>query len=709
MRILLSNDDGYFAPPIALLAEVLAPLAEVTVVAPERDRSGSSNSLTLDRPLTVRRAHSGFYLRERHAHRLRARRGDGAARASCRTSSSPASTTAPTWATTRSTPAPWPPRPKASCSAFRRSRSRSSCRAGKTSPTAGADRGRAGRALPGRARSAQPRAAQRQRARRGVRRAARRAGDAARQAPQGRAGRQDDESRAARRCTGSGAAGAAQDAGEGTDFHAVANEPGVDHAAAGGSHAGVRSSKRCGSGWDGDMTARLSGIGMTSQRTRLRMVERLREQGIRDEAVLAVMGGAAAAYLRRRGAGEPRLRRHVAAARLRPDHLQPAHGGAHDGARARGPARSDKVLEIGTGCGYQTAVLAKLAKQVYSIERLAALLEPGAPPPARGAAARTCTCGTATASLGMPQMAPFDAIVMTAAAARVPDGLVEQLKPGGRMVMPIATAKGQQLVRDRAHAAGLYRAAHGPGKVRAAAAGSRMTGSSETATRSNYPADRSTVSRYLRLSVAICACACGCSRRGLHDEAAGAGVGPHRAAETRARLPNRRRPRAHRFPQTAVRRSTRSGPATRSTASRSITASTTASSRRGTASTIPGAIRVGQQLRMTPPAGRGDHRAVEDGARRRGAADRHARVRAGSAARDRGGAGNGQDPAAGRARAVLRPGLRAARHHQARGRRRRRSPKPQRRHPRRRARARTSSSAGPRAARSSTPSTTART
>lgn len=61
MRILLSNDDGYFAPGIALLAEMLTPLAAVTVVAPERDRSGSSNSLTLDRPLTVRRAPSGFY------------------------------------------------------------------------------------------------------------------------------------------------------------------------------------------------------------------------------------------------------------------------------------------------------------------------------------------------------------------------------------------------------------------------------------------------------------------------------------------------------------------------------------------------------------------------------------------------------------------------------------------------------------------------
>jgi 5'-nucleotidase len=61
MRILVSNDDGYFSPGIALLAERLGTLGQVTVVAPERDRSGASNSLTLDRPLTVRRAPNGFY------------------------------------------------------------------------------------------------------------------------------------------------------------------------------------------------------------------------------------------------------------------------------------------------------------------------------------------------------------------------------------------------------------------------------------------------------------------------------------------------------------------------------------------------------------------------------------------------------------------------------------------------------------------------
>ena len=61
MRILLSNDDGYFAPGIEHLARALAEIADITVVAPERDRSGASNSLTLDRPLSLRRAANGFH------------------------------------------------------------------------------------------------------------------------------------------------------------------------------------------------------------------------------------------------------------------------------------------------------------------------------------------------------------------------------------------------------------------------------------------------------------------------------------------------------------------------------------------------------------------------------------------------------------------------------------------------------------------------
>jgi len=61
MRILLSNDDGYFAPGLAILAKTLADLGSITVVAPERDHSGASNSLTLDRPLTVRESANGFH------------------------------------------------------------------------------------------------------------------------------------------------------------------------------------------------------------------------------------------------------------------------------------------------------------------------------------------------------------------------------------------------------------------------------------------------------------------------------------------------------------------------------------------------------------------------------------------------------------------------------------------------------------------------
>src|SRR5215217_3649913 len=61
MRILLSNDDGYFAPGLACLAGALSVIADIVVVAPERDRSGASNSLTLDRPLSLRKSHNGFF------------------------------------------------------------------------------------------------------------------------------------------------------------------------------------------------------------------------------------------------------------------------------------------------------------------------------------------------------------------------------------------------------------------------------------------------------------------------------------------------------------------------------------------------------------------------------------------------------------------------------------------------------------------------
>ena len=139
---------------------------------------------------------------------------------------------------------------------------------------------------------------------------------------------------------------------------------------------------------------------MTSQRTRLRMVERLRAQGIRDEAVLAAMA---------------EVPRHIfvdeaLASRAYEDIAlplgfgqtisQPAHRGAHDEAGAQRARPLGKVLEIGTGCGYQAAVLARLAaRQVYSMERLAALIRKARRNLREAGDRATCTCATAT---GMP-------------------------------------------------------------------------------------------------------------------------------------------------------------------------------------------------------------------------------------------------------------------------------------------------------------------
>jgi protein-L-isoaspartate(D-aspartate) O-methyltransferase len=98
----------------------------------------------------------------------------------------------------------------------------------------------------------------------------------------------------------------------------------------------------------------------------------------------------------------------------------------------------DRVLEIGTGCGYQAAVLATLAKQVYSIEIIPSLAER-----ARGTLSalgyRNVDVRTGNGYLGWPEHAPFDRIIVTAAPEEVPDALVQQLKVGGLMAVPVGT------------------------------------------------------------------------------------------------------------------------------------------------------------------------------------------------------------------------------------------------------------------------------
>lgn len=200
------------------------------------------------------------------------------------------------------------------------------------------------------------------------------------------------------------------------------------------------------------MTGQHSGIGMTSPRTRMRMVERLRAQGIRDEVVLAVMGD---------------VPRHLfvdeaLASRAYEDISLPLGFGQTisspytvarmtELARAGGPL--NKVLEIGTGCGYQAAVLGRIAKEVYSIERVAGLLAK-ARKHFRALRMPNVRLRHADGHAGMPEVAPFDAIVMTAAATHVPRELMDQLTVGGKMIVPMSNAGEQRLCM-------IERSAHG--------------------------------------------------------------------------------------------------------------------------------------------------------------------------------------------------------------------------------------------------------
>lgn len=103
----------------------------------------------------------------------------------------------------------------------------------------------------------------------------------------------------------------------------------------------------------------------------------------------------------------------------------------------------EKVLEIGTGCGYQTAVLCRLAKRVFTVERLKGLSDTAVPRlQAMGYTNFTPLVGDGT--LGWPQQAPFDAIIVTAAGPRIPQALVAQLAPGGRLVIPVGELESRQ-------------------------------------------------------------------------------------------------------------------------------------------------------------------------------------------------------------------------------------------------------------------------
>ena len=183
------------------------------------------------------------------------------------------------------------------------------------------------------------------------------------------------------------------------------------------------------------MSLRISGIGMTSPRTRSRLIERLRTQGIQDEVVLAAMN---------------KVPRHLfvdeaLSSRAYDDVSLPLGFGqtisqpyivARMTEILRGGRPLKRVLEIGTGCGYQAAVLAEVADHVYTLERLQTLHE-RAHECLQALQIQNVTLRYADGNVGWPKAAPFDGIVMTAAATHVPQALLEQLAVGGRMVLPL--------------------------------------------------------------------------------------------------------------------------------------------------------------------------------------------------------------------------------------------------------------------------------
>jgi protein-L-isoaspartate(D-aspartate) O-methyltransferase len=183
------------------------------------------------------------------------------------------------------------------------------------------------------------------------------------------------------------------------------------------------------------MLSKARGIGMTSQRTRDRMIARLREKGIRDEAVLAAM-----AAVPRHIFIEEALASRAYEDTALPIGFEQTISQPFIVARMletlRGEKPLGKVLEIGTGCGYQAALLARLAKEVYSVERIGELLEK-ARRNLRPLRLSNLRLVHADGNQGLPEAAPFDGIIVAAAAPGIPQALLQQLASGGRMIVPV--------------------------------------------------------------------------------------------------------------------------------------------------------------------------------------------------------------------------------------------------------------------------------
>lgn len=185
------------------------------------------------------------------------------------------------------------------------------------------------------------------------------------------------------------------------------------------------------------------GVGMTSQRTRERMVQRLEGEGITNGAVLSVMR----ITPRHIFVDEALASRAYDETALPISHgqsiSQPYTVARMTEALLKG-GRLKKVLEIGTGSGYQTAILAQLVDQVYSVERIEALI--------KQARSRFVDLGLrnirlkhADGTLGWPEYGPYEGIIVTAAATEIPQDLLSQLSVGARLIIPVGLGTQQHL------------------------------------------------------------------------------------------------------------------------------------------------------------------------------------------------------------------------------------------------------------------------
>jgi len=200
---------------------------------------------------------------------------------------------------------------------------------------------------------------------------------------------------------------------------------------------------------------RLSGIGMTSARTRDRLVQRLREQGIANLAVLERIRNVPRHIFVDEALGSRAYEDTALPISYGQTISQPYIVARMTEALLEAGA-AENVLEVGTGCGYQTAVLAPLVTRLYTIERIEPLLA-RARERLKELGIRNVRFRHGDGTLGWKAHAPFDGILVAAAPLTVPEALVRQLRVGGRLLVPIGPEGEQELVRFTRREQGMQR------------------------------------------------------------------------------------------------------------------------------------------------------------------------------------------------------------------------------------------------------------